>query len=100
DDRTVHDARAEVALRVRPHTMLQHGVAVEGGADHPVEVAREAFGEPEVVPVALGDGVAEPLVRGLVADDALTHAPLEVRPVGVEDALAFSMPPNLVADST
>ncbi len=36
-------------------------------------------------PVALRDRVAEPLVRGLVSDDALAHSALDVRLLGVED---------------
>ena len=34
------------------------------------EVGGEALAQPDVVPVALGDGVAEPLVRDLVGDEA------------------------------
>ncbi len=48
------------------------------------EVGGEALAEPDVVPVALGDGVAEPLVGHLVGDEAI-HAAAGYGTLAVED---------------
>src|ERR1051325_3559807 len=85
DDRPVHHVRPEVTLRARAHAGAEHRIAVQNRADHQVEVAREALREPEMVPVALRDGVAEPLVGGLVPHHSFTHPPLHVWLFGVED---------------
>ena len=48
------------------------------------EIGGEALAQPDVVPVALGDRVAEPLVRDLVGDEAVDAAARDV-PLAVED---------------
>ena len=76
--------------------------------EHRVEVLGESFGEPEVVPIRLGHGVPEPLMHGLVGDEAReVLAPGRVLGqcgadslLVVEDRPGFSMPPNFVADWT
>ena len=53
------------------HARLERGRALEPLVEEGVEVGREAFRHPEVIPVAGGHGIAEPLVSDLVGNGGL-----------------------------
>ena len=61
---------ASTVERMPRHLRPERAVAARGARPERREIRREAFRQPEVRPLALGHGVAEPLVRGLVRDRA------------------------------
>ncbi len=72
----------------RPHGLHRrpHGrVAVRVLGPQGGEVGGKALAQPQVGPFALGHGVAEPLMRGLVGDQIRAYAAAPERPIAVED---------------
>ena len=79
--------RMRGAARVERHGVLLLAVAIEPGFPLRIELlgrlflhpAGKALVEPEIVPPAHGDEIAEPLMRHLMCDDAEDAAPGAVR---------------------
>src|ERR1019366_7156495 len=86
DDRPRGDDRIAQQLRAGAgYLSLERAVAERVRGPQLLEIRRESLGEPQVAPLAFGDGIAEPLVRGLVRDRRGMRAAFPEAAVGVED---------------
>ena len=84
------DREYDVSTPLQPgDERIPAGVVLE---EEQGEVGREALAEPDLVPVALGYRVAEPLVRNLMSDETV-HSPARDRTLAVEDRAGNLHPP-------
>src|SRR6185436_19170060 len=75
----------EDLLRTPPQGSAKGTVAIGVTQPECREVGGEAFRQPEMMPIALGDRITKPLVGGLVGYSFLVQFLFAVRLVGVED---------------
>ena len=85
DDRSARDIRRDIAPAALFHPPAEVVHPVRGFKEEGAEVRREALGQPQMGPVGLGRGVAEPLVGDFVGHRALAEPAGRDRSFRVED---------------